>query len=460
MPHAQRPSRDLHVHDEETAEAKADAEASTEEDAAHHGHPPVSASLIWVLSILSGVTVANLYYANPLLELLRESFDVDEYRAASINALLQGGYCAGLLFVTPLGDLLPRKHLILTLVFTCGLLSLGLAYAPFLAFQTLSFVMGVATVAPQIIIPLTADLSAPQVMGSNVGKVLSGTQIGILLARVLSGVLADHITYHGVFLLAGGLQLVLALIVVWLMPAVPRNNNDMSLWEVYKSCWVLLTREPKLQQCSIIALLCYASFATFWTTSTFLLANDPYHYTSTQIGLLGLAGISGTLFAAVGGKLADHIGGSFFVILIGIVFKLIAWTMAVLFGTRHIAAPIVAAFCLDGGRRMQQLANQLRVYTISSTARSRVNAVYMIIGYSGTFIGSLVGTACWVAGGWTLVCGAGFSMVGAALVAWAAWNEQGRFRLSEWYRRYRYRQKPRGGDVVSGVATEEKGILA
>ncbi|KXS18533.1 MFS general substrate transporter [Gonapodya prolifera JEL478] len=414
--------------------------------------PAVSTSLTWVLAILSGVTVANLYYANPLLELLRKTFDVDTSKAATINALLQGGYCTGLLFVTPLGDLLPRKAFILALVFICGLLSFGLAYAPFVLFQTLSFVMGVVTVAPQIIVPLMADLSAPEVMGSNVGKVLSGIQIGVLLARVLSGVLADHLTYHGVFLLAGGVQLLLGILVVGLMPRVPRNNNDMSLWAIYKSCWVLLTTEPLLQQCSLIALLCYASFATFWTTSTFLLANDPYHYTSTQIGLLGLAGISGTLFAPLGGKLADRIGGSFFVILIGIGFQLIAWTINVSLGTTHIAAPIVAAFCLDGGRQMQQVANQLRVYTISSTARSRVNAVYMIIGYSGTFIGSLVGTACWVAGGWPLVCGAGFATVGAALLAWGAWSVEGQFRLAEWNCRRK--------TIGEFVTTEEKGTLA
>ncbi|KAJ3336793.1 hypothetical protein HDU93_002145 [Gonapodya sp. JEL0774] len=372
--------------------------------------PVLSPLLSWILAILSGATVANLYYANPILEILKAEFDVDTQSIASVNALLQGGYCAGLI------------------------ISFGLSYAPFRIFQTLCFLMGVVTVAPQVIVPLAADLSSAKSMGSNVGKILSGIQIGVLLARVLSGIIADHLSYHSVFLLAGGTQLMLGLLVMWLMPNVPRNNDGISLWEIYKSCWYLLRTETKLQQCSIIAFLCYTAFTTFWTTSTFLLASAPYFYPSTTIGLLGLAGISGTLAAPLGGKLADHFGGSFFVILVGIAIMTLSWIISVSLGKVHIAAIAVAAFCLDGGRQMQQVANQLRVYTISPTSRSRVNGVYMIIAYSGTFVGSLVGTQCWVADGWTLVCVAGFFAVGLASLTWGMWDLQGDFRIAKAFR--------------------------
>lgn len=69
-------------------------------------------------------TVANLYYVQPILFKIADTFDVGFERASSVATLLQAGYACGLLLLCPLGDIFRRRHYILALVaFTATLVS-------------------------------------------------------------------------------------------------------------------------------------------------------------------------------------------------------------------------------------------------------------------------------------------------------------------------------------------------
>lgn len=63
------------------------------------------------------LTVANLYYLQPILFKIAETFGVSFEEASSVATLLQSGYAAGLLLLCPLGDIFPRRLYILFLVF-------------------------------------------------------------------------------------------------------------------------------------------------------------------------------------------------------------------------------------------------------------------------------------------------------------------------------------------------------
>lgn len=56
-----------------------------------------------------GLTVANLYYSQPLLDLIAGSFHVSQGAATVVVTLTQIGYAAGLLFLLPLGDLVENR---------------------------------------------------------------------------------------------------------------------------------------------------------------------------------------------------------------------------------------------------------------------------------------------------------------------------------------------------------------
>ena len=71
------------------------------------------ASILWTLAIVAGVSVANIYYIQPLLNMIRHELGISEFRTNLIAMVTQIGYAAGLLFITPLGDLYKRKKIIL-----------------------------------------------------------------------------------------------------------------------------------------------------------------------------------------------------------------------------------------------------------------------------------------------------------------------------------------------------------
>lgn len=72
------------------------------------------AHILWTLAIVAGVSVANLYYNQPLLNVIRHELGVSEFKTNLIAMITQVGYAIGLLFIVPLGDLYQRKKIILT----------------------------------------------------------------------------------------------------------------------------------------------------------------------------------------------------------------------------------------------------------------------------------------------------------------------------------------------------------
>lgn len=72
------------------------------------------ASILWTLAIVAGISVANLYYNQPLLNMIRQELGVSEFKTNLIAMVTQIGYAVGLLFIIPLADLYQRKKIILT----------------------------------------------------------------------------------------------------------------------------------------------------------------------------------------------------------------------------------------------------------------------------------------------------------------------------------------------------------
>ncbi len=61
----------------------------------------------------------------------------------------------------------------------------------FAVFSALSFVCGVTTVTPQLMLPLVGDVAPAHRKGTAISVVVSGLMLGMLLARLLSGIVAN-----------------------------------------------------------------------------------------------------------------------------------------------------------------------------------------------------------------------------------------------------------------------------
>jgi len=177
----------------------------------------ISPGMVLLLAAATGLIVANLYYAQTLVGPISQSTGLSPQAAGLIVTLTQIGYCLGLLFIVPLGDLLENRRLIVTgLLFTSAMLVLAAFSTTAWMFLTAALGIGLGSVAAQIVVPFAAHLSKEATRGHTVGKVVSGLLLGIMLARPVASLVADASNWHVVF--GGGALIVLlvALVLIFL----------------------------------------------------------------------------------------------------------------------------------------------------------------------------------------------------------------------------------------------------
>lgn len=345
-------------------------------------------------------TVANLYYSQPILNQLATAFDVGNERIGRVPTLSQAGYAAGILFISPLGDLARRRYLILLLIVVSTLLTIGLATVQTLAgFEALSFLMGISTVTPQVLLPLVGDLAPPAKRAAALSIVLSGLLLGILVARVIAGIIQFYTTYHVIYYFSIGVQFIILILLGLFLPDYPaKKGHDLNYFGIIWSTIRMIPKYPTLLQSCLIGGLMSAGFLNFWITSTFLLGAKPYHYNSLEIGLFGLLGIAGICTAPVAGRLIDRFV-PWHSIIIGITISLTGQLIG-LASQFSLGAVIPQIVLMDIGQSSQQIANSSRIYALDPLARSRINACYIIFIFLGQTMGSGVGTRLYTQHGW------------------------------------------------------------
>lgn len=364
--------------------------------------PTPSRALIVTMAVASGVAVANIYYNQPMLADMARSFRASPHAIGLVATATQIGYAAGMPLFIPLGDYFERRALIVTLFALVACALAGAALSPSLTWLVISsFAIGLTTVIAQILIPFATELTSPEEQGRTVGTIMTGVLLGILLARTVSGVVAQHFGWRVMFWIAAALALVFAALLARLLPHAPVTSK-ISYGRLMRSIWALVVELPKLRQVSLVAAMFLASFSAFWTTLVFLLETPPYHYGAQTAGLFGLVGAIGAAAAPVSGRLSDR-RGSRFVVSIAILVVLCAFGIFWTFGFR-LWGLVVGVIVLDAGVQAAQVANQTRILRLRPEARNRVNTVYMISYFTGGSIGSLAGAWAWSKWGWNGVC--------------------------------------------------------
>ncbi|KAG8714920.1 hypothetical protein FRC08_011243 [Ceratobasidium sp. 394] len=350
--------------------------------------------------LASTLTVGNLYFCQPILVRLAETFQVSNEQVTIIPTLTQAGYATGLLLISPLGDLVRRRQLLLLLGCLIGAFTLGLALSPSdKIFAGLSYLMGVVTVVPQIMLPLTADLAPPQRRASAIAIVLSGLLLGILFARVVSGIIAEFTNWRVVYWISCGLQFANVLAMWILVPDYPAKKTGLSYFGILYTMARYAVTEPTLIQCYLIGFLRSAIFVNFWVNLTFLLTDAPFHYSTLEIGLFGLIGATGVMVTPFIGRFVDKLNAwttTGISILIGIIFQSVYTGAAGL----HIAPVVLVCFGLDVSAQMNQVSLSSRIYAIEPLARARMNAVFLLSIFLGQVMGTSVGTQVYLKYGW------------------------------------------------------------
>ncbi|WP_394825358.1 MFS transporter [Pendulispora albinea] len=371
-------------------------------------------TLFALLAASAGLIAANLYYNQPLLADMAQSFHVSPGAVGAIPTLTQLGYGLGMLFLVPLGDRFERSRLIVGMTAVAAVTLVGVACAPNLFWLTVgSLALGVASMAPQLIVPYAAGAGPAALRGRAVGTVMGGLITGILLSRALSGVVAAHFGWRTMYGLAAAMMAVLMLVLRARLP-LQAPEKPVPVAALYTSLGTVIRTQPVLRLHSVIGALTFATFSLFWTTLSFHLAAPPHHLGSEVVGLFSIVGVAGALAAPMAGRFADrrdprivNAAGMLTVLLSFAVFGLLGHSLL------GVALGVVL---LDVGVQANQISNQARIFSLDPNLRNRINTVYMSTYFAGGALGSLLGSYAWTHGGWTGVCLAGGALGVLALV--------------------------------------------
>jgi predicted MFS family arabinose efflux permease len=402
-----------------------DATVSSPNEAHHAGEDRafgeegcgVPALVVALFSVACGLAVAGAYYAQPLLDTLADQFSVPRSVIGSVITFTQIGYGVGLVLLVPLGDVVNRRRLIVGQLLLSALASILVAAAPTAVVLMIGVAdIGLLAVVTQTIVAYSAYLATPEQRGRTVGIVTVGVILGIILARTLSGTLADVFGWRSVYIVAAvALGLISGLLYMTLPPVEPRRPR-VSYAHLIRSTFTLFIEEPLLRVRAFIGLLVFGVVNMLWTPMVLPLGASPFDLTHTQVGMFGFAGAMGALGAANAGRWADS-GYAQTVTGAGLLIMLVSWLpIAMLY--QSIWLMVFGVLAIDFALQAVHVSNQALIFAVRPEARSRLVAGYMLHYSVGCAAGSLGSTLLYAHFGWTGVCICAAATSAFALAFW------------------------------------------
>ena len=378
----------------------------------------VSTSLAWLFAIASGLSVANVYYAQPLLDALARDFGISHAAVGGVITATQLGCALALLFLVPLGDRVDRRRLMAMqmLALTFALVAVGMAQSTLALLAGMLAVGLLGTAMTQGLIAYAASAAAPHEQGRVVGTAQGGVFIGLLLARVFAGGVSDLAGWRGVYFCAALLMLGIAIPLWRRLPILPPASRTLSYPLLLASMLTLLRQEKVLQVRGMLALLMFAAFNIFWSALVLPLSAPPYNFSHTLIGAFGLAGVVGALAAARAGQWADK-GYARRTSGLALLVLLLAWWPLSLMEV-SLWALVMGIVLLDLGGQALHVTNQSLIFRTRPDAHSRLVGLYMMFYAVGSGLGAICTTVTYARFGWQGVCTLGASVSLLALVFW------------------------------------------
>ncbi|GLQ09760.1 MFS transporter [Devosia yakushimensis] len=379
---------------------------------------PLTRARVFLFALASGLAVANVYFAHPLLDVMADDLGLSRASAGLIAGITQLGYGLGLVLLVPLGDLIDRRKLIIAQSFlsVVALICVGFSTSATMLLASIAIV-GLLAVVTQALVAYAASLAHPSERGHVVGMVTGGIVLGILLARSVAGILTDLSGWRTVYLVSAAMTSAVALLLWRTLPQQERPPTGLSYPGLIKSLATLLIEEPVLRIRAVIAMLIFANITTLLAPLVLPLSAPPFSLSHTEIGLFGFAGAAGALAAIRAGRWTDA-GHGQRTTGIALGLMLAAWLPISLLD-HSILWLIAGVLVIDFGLQATHVTNQAMIYRVRPEAQSRLTAAYMVFYSIGSAIGSSTSTIVYAWAGWTGVCVTGAAISLVTIIFWA-----------------------------------------
>jgi predicted MFS family arabinose efflux permease len=353
-----------------------------------------------LLALAAAISVANLYYAQPLAATMATSLHVSDGAIGVALTLTQLGYALGMILLVPLGDGRERRSVIVATSFAAALSLLFVAGAPSYPLLLVAcLLLGFASSLPQMVLPFAVGLVKPEARGKTIGTVMGGLLAGILLSRTASGAVASLIGWRLTFAGAAGLMLALTAVLRFALP-VQHPPEPMAWGKILASLASVVRTQPILRRHALVGALGFAGFSVFWSTLSFQLAT--FGHGSRTAGAFGILGLSGIVVAPIVGRISGRIRAT---TINAVALATVAISFAVFgFGATSLLVIGVGVVLLDAGAQANHLANQTVIFGLAPELRNRLNAIYMVCYFLGGAAGTALASVAWSVARWTGVC--------------------------------------------------------
>lgn len=370
-----------------------------------------------MMAVIAGAVVTNIYCTQPVLPLIASDMRVPVSTVNLVAGAALLGFATGLALLLPMGDRFDRRKLVLGQIALAFCFALAAAFAPSIwALIGASYGLGMVCCVPQQLVPFAAVMSPPHERGRNVGTVVSGIMLGILLGRTISGVVGEAYGWRAVYALEAAFMIPVWFIAAKLLPpGVPSSN--LSYPRLLASLWPLMRDNSPIRQSMMVQALLWACFNAFWVNLAGLLANGPWQLGSAWAGGFGIIGAMGAFAASYGGRAADKVGCRK---VIGASVGIVTLAYLLLAGAQtSLILLVVGVIVLDIGVQAGLVANQTRAFAVDPKAQGRINSLYMTATFVGGAIGATVSGWLMAQFGWMGIVEFGVALgVLAGLIHW------------------------------------------
>ncbi|ETT76571.1 Permease of the major facilitator superfamily protein [Paenibacillus sp. FSL R7-277] len=373
--------------------------------------------ITFMLAVSCGLIVANLYYTQTLVGPIGQAIHLSAGATGLIVTLTQIGYVAGLLFIVPLSDIIENRRLtVMSLILVVAALVLSVLAPNAPLFLAASLLIGLGSVAAQVLVPYASYLATEEDRGRVVGNVMSGLLLGIMFARPVASFMAGLWGWQSIFIVSAVVTALLTLLLARVLPA-RKPAPGLRYGQLLRSLGTLLMHTPVLRRRALYQASLFGAFSLFWTTVPLHLSSE-YHLSQQGIALFALAGVGGAVAAPIAGRLADK-GWTRLLTGLGISLAVLSFILAYLLrdtSNLTLGLLVLTAILLDMSVSGNLVLGQRAIYSLGNETRGRLNGLFMAIFFIGGAVGSSLGGWAYAYGGWSLTTLIGLALPVLALI--------------------------------------------
>ena len=245
---------------------------------------------------LAGFAIfSSLYCVQPMMPILADYFQVSPTQSSFPLSFSTIALAVGLIFTGLISDRFGRKPIMVWSLFSVSVLLLLSAILPIWSVFLTTRVMIGLTVSGVAAVAMTyiGEEIAEKDIGFAMGLYISGTAIGGMGGRLIAGVLVDFISWQSATLLIGILNLCIAGLFYYLLPASQHFKAYPIKLNRFKNSFRQNLADPKLRVLFLQGFILMGCFVSVFNYLSYRLIQAPFDLSHVWIGVISITYLAG-----------------------------------------------------------------------------------------------------------------------------------------------------------------------